>query len=165
MTFPAPGHPLPSARKACAKGPGILTVARITPFWSSPASSAAPVAETFHPLADFLDHGCLFRIVELAVPIGINIVETTGEGTGNFLLGKEAIPIRIPFLHARADLLRDAGESFSPLLRLSCFPSLLPFLGAPGQRNRRIQFDDGLGGYRRILSLGNIRTWRRDGSF
>ena len=161
-----PGLCIAGNNDACATGPEISTVARTAPAsWRSPAALAASVAKTPHAVAQFLDHGRLFRIVELAVPIGIDIVETTGEGTGNFLLGKEAIPIRIPFLHARADLLRDAGESFSPLLRLSFFPPLRPFLGAPGQRDRRIQLDDGLGGCRRVLSLGNIRTWRRDGSF
>jgi hypothetical protein len=147
---------------ACATGPEISTVARTAAaFWLSPAVS---VAKTPHAVDQFLDHGRLFRFVELAVPIGIDIVETTGEGTGNFLLGEEAVTIRIPLLQARADLLSDASESFGPILRLSCFPPLRSFLCAPRQGNGRIQFVDGFAGCWRVLSLGKVRTWRRDGS-
>jgi hypothetical protein len=106
----------------------------------------------------------LFRIVEVAIAIGVDIVEITGEGTGNFLLGEEAVTIRIPLLQARADLFSDASESFGPILRLSRLPPLRSFLCAPRQGNGGVQFSDGFAGSRRVLSLGNVRTWRRDGS-
>ena len=160
-----PGLCIAGNNDACATGPEISTVARTAAaFWLSPAVSAASVAKTPHAVDQFLDHGRLFRFVELAVPIGIDIVETTGEGTGNFLLGEEAVTIRIPLLQARADLLSDASESFGPILRLSCFPPLRSFLCAPRQGNGRIQFVDGFAGCWRVLSLGKVRTWRRDGS-
>jgi hypothetical protein len=150
---------------ACVTGPEISTVPKTAAaFWLSAAVSAASVAKTLHAVAQFLDHGRLFRIVELAVPIGIDIVETTREGTGNFLLGEEAVTIRIPLLQTCADLFSDASESFGLILRLSCFPPLRSFLCAPRQGNGRVQFDAGLAGSRRVLSLGNVRTWRRDGS-
>ena len=160
-----PGLCITGNDDACAKAPEISTVAKTAvAFWLSPAPSATSVAKTPHAVAQFLDHGRLFRIVELAVPIGIDIVETTGEGTGNFLLGEEAVPIRIPLLQARADLISDASESFGLILRFSCFPPLRSFLCAPRQGNGRVQFGDGFAGCRRVLSLGNVRIWHRDGS-
>jgi hypothetical protein len=104
----------------------------------------------------------LFHFVELAVLICIDFVESTGEGTGNFILGEEAVTVGILFLQANTDLFGDASDSLGLLSRLSGFPPLCSFLRAARQGNTRVKFYNCFAGRRRVLSLGSVRgsAWR-----